>query len=127
MFQKLKVQLEKVEASYRSALKSKKFYSLKKSSNNSKFIAEFYKVSVSYDIKSKKVLENVSLKISKNDRIGLLGKNGTGKSTFLRALLGEVKCLHGKIKINKNMEFSYFDQLRNDLNGIKSLKKNTCS
>jgi len=119
----LKEQLEKDEASYRSALKSMKFHSLKESSDNSKFIAEFYKVSVSYDNKSKKVLENVSLKISKNDRIGLLGKNGTGKSTFLRTLLGEVKCLHGKIKIKKNMEFSYFDQLRNDLNGIKSLKK----
>ena len=50
----------------------------------------------------------------------ILGKNGTGKSTFLKTLLGEVKCLHGKIKIKKNMEFSYFDQLRNDLNGTKS-------
>ena len=118
----LKEQLEKDEASYRSVLKSIKFHSSKKSSDNSKFIAEFYKVSVSYDNNSRKVLENVSVKISKNDRIGLLGKNGTGKSTFLRTLLGEVKCLHGKIKIKKNMDFSYFDQLRNDLNGQKSLK-----
>ena len=118
----LKEQLEKDEASYRSAKKSMKFHSFKTSSDNSKFIAEFYKVSVAYDNKNKKVLENVSLKISKNDRIGLLGNNGTGKSTFLRTLLGEVKCLHGKIKIKKNMDFSYFDQLRNDLNGQKSLK-----
>ena len=55
--------------------------------------------------------------------IGLLGKNGTGKSTFLKTLIGELKEISGSIKLKKNLEFSYFDQLRNDLNSNKSLKE----
>ncbi len=67
-------------------------------------------------------LKKLSIKIGKNDRIGLLGKNGTGKSTFLKTLLNEVKITSGKLKLKKNLEFSYFDQMRNDLNGRKSVK-----
>ena len=51
------------------------------------------------------------------------GPKGTGKSTFLKALLGEIKSQKGTIKLKKNMNFSYFDQLRNDLNTDNSLKK----
>ena len=64
----------------------------------------------------------MTIKIGRKDRIGILGKNGTGKSTFLKTLLGEVSINSGKIKLKKNMEFSYFDQMRNDLNGRKSIK-----
>ena len=52
----------------------------------------------------------------------MLGKNGTGKSTFLKTLLNEVVISKGKLKLKKNLEFSYFDQMRNDLNGRKSIK-----
>ena len=65
----------------------------------------------------------MSVKITKNDRIGLLGKNGTGKSTFLKTLIGELEASSGNIKLKKNLEFSYFDQLRNNLNSNKSLKE----
>ena len=82
----LKEQLEKDESSYRKAISTVKAQVLKSGSDNSKFIAEFHKVSISYDDVAKKVLENISIKIHKNDRIGLLGDNGTGKSTFLKAL-----------------------------------------
>ena len=42
---------------------------------------------------------------------------------FLKSLLGEIKCKKGTIKLKKNMNFSYFDQLRNDLNSDHSLKR----
>jgi len=119
----LKEQLEKDESSYRKAISSVKNLKLKPASDNSKFIAEFHNVSVGYDNDEKNVLDDISIKISKNDRLGLLGKNGTGKSTFLKALLGHLQSKKGTIKIKKNMNFSYFDQLRNDLNTDKSLKR----
>ena len=75
-----------------------------------------------YPNQSEFVFKNLSIKISKNDRIGLLGNNGSGKSTFLRTILNEIKISKGKIKLKKNLEFSYFDQMRNDLNGRKSIK-----
>ena len=119
----LKAQLEKDESSYRLAIKSMKPIVFKPSTDNSRFVAEFFKASVKYPNTSNKILKNISLKITKNDRIGLLGKNGTGKSTFLKTLIGELEASSGTIKIKKNLEFSYFDQLRNDLNSNKSLKE----
>ena len=118
----LKIQLEKDEASYRSAIKSLKLQITKKSVDQSKFIAEYVGVDVKYPNQKDKVFEKLSIKIAKNDRIGLLGNNGTGKSTFLKTLLKEVKITGGKLKLKKNLEFSYFDQMRNDLNGRKSVK-----
>ena len=119
----LKEQLEKDESSYRRAIASVKIQKLNTGSDNSKFIAEFHKVSISYDNSKINILDDISIKISKNDRIGLLGNNGTGKSTFLKSLLGEMKSKKGIIKLKKNMNFSYFDQLRNDLNSNHSLKR----
>ena len=119
----LREQLEKDESSYRKAIASVKGLVLKPELDNSKFIAEFNKVSIIYENQNKKVLDNISIKISKNERIGLLGNNGTGKSTFLKALIGHISISKGTIKLKKNMNFSYFDQLRNDLNTDYSLKK----
>ena len=118
----LKAQLEKDEASYRNAIKSLRPQVSKKSTDQSKFIAELQDVFVKYTNQSEFVFKNLSIKISKNDRIGLLGNNGSGKSTFLRTILNEIKISKGKIKLKKNLEFSYFDQMRNDLNGRKSIK-----
>ena len=119
----LKAQLEKDESSYRFAIQSTKPIVFKPSSDNSRFVAEFFKVTVKYPKSSNKILKDLSVKITKNDRIGLLGKNGTGKSTFLKTLIGELKASSGNIKLKKNLEFSYFDQLRNNLNSNKSLKE----
>ena len=119
----LKDQLEKDESSYRKAIQTVKINKIIPGLDNSKFIAEFHKVSIGYEIPKKTILRDINLKINKKDRIGLIGKNGTGKSTFLKALLGEIKSQKGTIKLKKNMNFSYFDQLRNDLNTDNSLKK----
>ena len=119
----LKDQLEKDESSYRLAIKVAKPMVVQPSSDNSKFIAEFIKASISYPNSSKPILKDISLKITKGDRIGLLGKNGTGKSTLLKTLIGELKVPDGSVRLKKNLEFSYFDQLRNDLNTNKSLKE----
>ena len=119
----LKDQLEKDESSYRKAIQTVKINKIIPGLDNSKFIAEFHKVSIGYEIPKKTILKDINLKINKKDRIGLIGKNGTGKSTFLKALLGEIESQKGTIKLKKNMNFSYFDQLRNDLNTDNSLKK----
>ena len=119
----LKDQLEKDESSYRKAIQTVKINKIIPGLDNSKFIAEFHKVSVGYEIPKKTILKDINLKINKKDRIGLIGKNGSGKSTFLKALLGEIKSQKGTIKLKKNMNFSYFDQLRKDLNTENSLKK----
>ena len=86
-----------------------------------KVVAEFIKVGKSYD--DKKILDGFSLRIMVGDRIGILGKNGSGKTTFLKLLVGEEEPDAGKVKQAKNLQISYFDQKRRDLKDNFSLRK----
>ncbi|MCL2148469.1 MAG: ATP-binding cassette domain-containing protein [Methanomassiliicoccaceae archaeon] len=56
-----------------------------------------------------KVLTDASLQINEGDAIGLIGVNGAGKSTFLRILLGEVKCDTGEL-IRNTEGIGYLEQ-----------------
>lgn len=87
----------------------------------SKNIAEFYNVSKSFGDKT--LLDQFSMKIQRGDRIGILGKNGSGKTTFLKLLIGELEPDKGSVKRRKEVEFSYFDQRRSKLNDDYSLWK----
>ena len=120
----LKKTLEKDIFSYKKAIAKIKRKAIQSEHNEAKCIAEFYNTFLSYKAPSEKIiLKDFNLKISKSDRIGLIGNNGTGKSTFLKLLVGEMKVDKGTLKVKKNLEFSYFDQMRNDLKDNKSIKK----
>ncbi len=116
-------QLEKDIKSYRRVTStiSLPLITAEESSRN---LAEFYNVGKSFG--DKIILKNFNMRIKKNDRIGILGKNGAGKTTFLKLLTGEEKVDSGKIKISKNLTFSVFDQKREGLDEEKSLKDNLC-
>lgn len=58
----------------------------------------------------KKVLADVNLQIFRGDRIGLLGKNGQGKSTLIRTLVGEIKPLNGIVTLWRDLKIGYFAQ-----------------
>ena len=60
---------------------------------------EFKNVSFSYD-KDKKILDNLSLKVNKNDKIGIFGKSGSGKSTFIDMVFGLITPNNGSIYID---------------------------
>ena len=112
------------ESSYRQVTKKIIFQPIKDFDNNSKVIAEFYKVYKEFKENEKplKILNSFNFRIKRGDRIGIIGKNGSGKTTFLKLILNHLSPDKGSIKINKNMEFSYFDQNRSDLNPNDSLK-----
>ncbi len=95
---------------------------------SSKIVAEFYRVCKSFSDgdEQKIILDKFNIRIMKGDRIGLLGKNGSGKTSFLKLLVGELSVDGGKVKLSKNVEFSYFDQKRKDLNPKHSLRKTLC-
>jgi len=56
------------------------------------------------------VLNGVSLSLHPGDRIGLLGKNGAGKSTFLKGLTGALPALSGDRVTGAHLRIGYFDQ-----------------
>ncbi|MDH3915103.1 MAG: ATP-binding cassette domain-containing protein, partial [Chromatiales bacterium] len=72
----------------------------------------------------KTLIDGLSLKIARGDRIGLVGNNGVGKSTLLRILLGEIEPWSGTLKHGTNLEVGYFDQLRGELELDKSVADN---
>ncbi|RZP28237.1 MAG: ABC transporter ATP-binding protein [Alphaproteobacteria bacterium] len=120
--------LEEDESSYKRAISKIKINSNIKFKDHAKSISEFFNVSKSFKTNSEeiKILENFNFKINKGDRIGILGGNGSGKTTFLKLLLKEEIPDKGTIKNFKNIEFSYFDQKRSDLFLKETIKKNMC-
>jgi ATP-binding cassette, subfamily F, member 3 len=56
------------------------------------------------------VFDDVSCTITKSDRIGLVGRNGTGKSTFLKVLDGEIGLDRGTIEMQKGFKVAYMPQ-----------------
>jgi len=120
----LKENLERDISSYVQATKKIDFKLVKDETKNFRHVAEFHNSSFYYDgHENLPLLKDFHLKINKKDRIGLLGSNGSGKSTFLKILLQEIKLKEGSLKIRKELEFSYFDQLRNDLKDNLPIKK----
>ena len=72
------------------------------------------------------IMRDFNFRLMRGDRIGLLGKNGAGKSTFLKVLLGQIQPNSGRIKRSKTLEVSYFDQSRSQLNPQKTLWETLC-
>lgn len=73
-------------------------------------VAEFTNVSISYG--DTLILKEFNFLINPGMKIGLIGKNGTGKTTFLKALTGELPPTSGNIERASNLEFNYIDQER---------------
>ena len=89
-----------------------------------KLVADLTEVSRRFG--TKEIIKNLSTTVMRGDRIGLIGVNGTGKSTLLKLLLGDLEPSEGIVKLGTKLEIAYFDQLREDLNLEKDLIDNVC-
>ena len=71
-------------------------------------LINLHHVAIGFD--HKVLLENINLSIQNDSRIGVLGINGAGKSTFLKALMGKLSLLGGEITRNVKLKIGYFSQ-----------------
>lgn len=76
---------------------------------------------VSHAYGERTLLKGFSLRVTRGERIGIIGNNGVGKTTLLRILLGEIKPDSGSVKLGTNLEFAYFDQLRRELDTSRTV------
>ncbi|SFC73843.1 ATP-binding cassette, subfamily F, uup [Zunongwangia mangrovi] len=69
---------------------------------------------ISKNFENKTLFDNFDYNFQKGERAGIIGKNGTGKSTFLNILTGKLKPDTGKVVVGETIKFGYYTQ-----NGIK--------
>ena len=76
-------------------------------------ILELHNVSKSFD--DLKILENFDYVFKRGERIGIIGKNGTGKSSFLNVITGNYPVEKGKVILGETVKYGYYTQ-----NGIQA-------
>ncbi|TET85895.1 ABC-F family ATP-binding cassette domain-containing protein [Candidatus Aerophobetes bacterium] len=67
------------------------------------------------------LFKNLSFQLQRGDRLGIIGPNGTGKTTFLRIIIGKEKADEGEVKIGRNIKLGYYDQHLAELNPENSI------
>ena len=67
------------------------------------------------------ILSEVSFKLYKGQKLGIIGSNGTGKSTLLKTIVGNLNKLGGSFEIGHNVKSGYFDQQMAQLNSEKTV------
>ncbi|MBA55982.1 MAG: ABC transporter ATP-binding protein [Pseudomonadales bacterium] len=87
-----------------------------------KKVIEAKHISVSFA--GRPIIQDFSTLILREDRIGIIGPNGVGKSTLIQTLLGKLKPDIGTVELGTNVEIAYFDQLRAQLDEELSVREN---
>lgn len=80
-------------------------------------------INITFEFGARKILDNASWHIYLNERIGLIGPNGTGKSTLLKILTGEYSVSSGQVNRSKNLSIGYFHQDLQSLDTNDSILK----
>ena len=89
-------------------------------------VGQLHNISKSYRFEKReiKLFSKFNYKINKGEKIGVIGKNGTGKTTLFKLLNNEVKPDEGIIKLRRSISISYFDQHGDQFSDFKSIKEN---
>ena len=73
-----------------------------------------YLENAAFNYDEKLILKDVNLTIERGEKVGLLGKNGTGKTTLLELAIGNLKPQSGRVVMGKNIKLGYFRQHRDE-------------
>jgi ATP-binding cassette subfamily F protein uup len=99
--------------SRRSKKGNVKIHALDDENRASKLVFEVKKIN--YQIANITLITDFSTLVLKGEKIGIIGGNGTGKSTFIKLLLDELQPNSGSIRRSKTIQLAYFDQMREHL------------
>lgn len=94
-------------------------FSVEGRGNSGKRVSHLENVSFSHSEES--LIKNLTFTLLRGDKVGLIGPNGVGKSTFLKVLLGELQPDSGNVELGTNLDIAYFDQFREQLDPEKTL------
>lgn len=92
--------------------------------NRSKFIAEFEHANFKFGDKA--ILKDFNFKLMKGDKVGIIGVNGSGKTSFIKMLTKELQPESGRVRHGKNLEITLCDQYRSELDPDETLWSTLC-
>lgn len=99
-------------------------FSVEDAERSGKIVAEVNGISFAYE--GQTIVENLSTVIQRGDRLGIVGRNGVGKTTLVKLLLGQLTPVSGSVKTGTKLEVAYSDQLRGHLDPNADLIDNVC-
>lgn len=108
-----------IEKVAKQQIKDESFNFNVQSARLGKKIMELYDISKSYGDKC--LIKNFSYTFVKGDRIGIVGKNGVGKSTFLNIITQKLQSDSGKVVVGSTIRFGYFGQKGLEFNDDKTI------
>lgn len=94
--------------------------SMAEGETSGKLVAKLFGISKSFG--DTKVVDDLSLILSRGDRLGIVGPNGSGKTTLIKLIMGELEPDAGKVKLGVNLEPLVIDQKRETLDPEWTLK-----
>jgi ATP-binding cassette subfamily F protein uup len=86
---------------------------MERSDPSGRLVFDVNRISKAFD--GTRVIGEFSTRIMRGDRIGLIGPNGTGKTTMLRLLIGDLPPDSGDVRVGANVRIAYYDQQREQL------------
>ncbi|TWX67861.1 ATP-binding cassette domain-containing protein [Colwellia demingiae] len=103
----------RLERTARRDVRNQSTMNITQGDRSGKLVFEAEDVSVAFG--DNVVIENLNLLISRNDRLALIGANGTGKSTLIKLIMEKQAATSGKMRSGVNLDIAYFDQHREAL------------
>jgi ATP-binding cassette subfamily F protein uup len=115
--------LEKLrnERSARRDVRNQSTMNITQGDRSGKLVFEAEDVTVAFD--GRVVIDKLNLLITRNDRLALIGGNGTGKSTLIKLIMEKLAATSGKMRSGVNLDIAYFDQHREALDLDKTVQE----
>jgi ATP-binding cassette subfamily F protein uup len=116
------LKIMRTERSERREVLGKAQFSINETEKSGQLVLEA--VNLKHRIKDDWLIRNFSTRVMRGDKIGLIGPNGIGKTTFLKILLGQIEAQEGTVTLGTKLKIIYFDQLRETLDYEKNVLDN---
>ena len=89
-------------------------FAVEDAARSGKLVVEARNAGFSYN-NDEQIVRGMNMTVLRGDKLGLVGENGTGKTTLVRLMLGDLTPTEGEIRLGTNLQIAYFDQLRGAL------------